>query len=707
MEENQESQRRYSPACPAYPSLAAGSGAAYSFMLMDVLVSSGATRTVPGTSLISLSFPSPAKERAFLLLHVKAEPREAHMVEEECTHIIQSSLLQSEGESWHRLDGTLKELNGLFKGFLVSRTVEDIHALVALLDSDGILHVSHAGRSEAYLIRGSAASQITEGNRGKAIAMFVHISSGALEQGDSVLFATQRLLRAITPAQLRELALRGDQLLNEVVGRLDAEREMAALATLHIVGPPRRAGLVDTPAILPRARVRERSTVGTTLAFLSTAASATASLASSAAAALGGNSRDRRGGATARRPAGPSPFLARVREAGLSLSRAARSFLADLRHPERKRRAHLLLLAGGITLFLVLWVIFSLTANTQRSKTRVQLTELMQQIEQELQTADNRRISGDSDGANAILQHAEEQAKEIINNPSSLFRSESLTLLDKIRAKKEELNNIVRVPTRVVVNVASRNGDVSAHGLIGIADGEFIVYDRQQWYHVLLNGVEEGKRLSDEGYIIDGAAFLRQKSQVFLTTGDGVVELESGQPLAMKTDDTNGWVSGKDIEAYLRYLYILTNDSRIMKYERLNNRYGPGVQYNVTGDLAGSMDMAIDGSIYTLKENGVIVKMLRGEVKPFTISHGPEDVLKDASRLFKLPDGNFYVLDPVRSRVIVLSDGGQNGESSYLKQYILEGNQLGKLQDLYVDPDEAHLYVVDEKRVYVIDLGRR
>ena len=61
----------------------------------------------------------------------------------------------------------------------------------------------------------------------------------------------------------------------------------------------------------------------------------------------------------------------------------------------------------------------------------------------------------------------------------------------------------------------------------------------------------------------------------------------------------------------------------------------------------------------------------------------------------------------MRSRVIIASDGGVAGESSYIRQFILEGEQLGKLQDLYVDPDQTHLYVLDEKRVYVVDLAAK
>ena len=48
----------------------------------------------------------------------------AKLLEEEAVSIIQNSLLGTEGEAWNRLDGTLKELNGLLKGFIISGSLK-------------------------------------------------------------------------------------------------------------------------------------------------------------------------------------------------------------------------------------------------------------------------------------------------------------------------------------------------------------------------------------------------------------------------------------------------------------------------------------------------------------------------------------------------------------------------------------------------------
>src|SRR3989338_6157747 len=445
---------------------------------MEIIIQTGHTKTTGGTSLVSLSFSSDRGEHALLLLQVMAAPKDAKTVGEECTTVVKHGLLDSEGDSWARLDGTLKEMNGLFKGLLVSETVQDVHALLAIIDADNLLHVSHAGRAEAYLIRGGATSQITEYTRGKPSPVFVHISSGQMEPRDAVVFSTQRLLRTITPAQLSQMSSRGDQLMDEVVIQLEAERETASLATVHVPARAQKAlSETERPAVSSRRTGRARSGW---------------SLQSFIVPILPSLSVWGKKGVSKMLSA--SSFTSVVRE-------KTTDFMADLKHPERKRKAHLLLIASALGAFLVIWMIVRLSTSSQRSKTRVELEALVEQINTEIRTADNRRLTGDVDSANAILERAEERAKQGMDNESGFFRVESLDLMYRIRSKREEINNITRLNPRVVVNLSSKNADIAAQGMIGLADGEFVVYDRQDLYRVLLNSVDDPDRLSEDELI--------------------------------------------------------------------------------------------------------------------------------------------------------------------------------------------------------------
>ncbi len=161
----------------------------------------------------------------------------------------------------------------------------------------------------------------------------------------------------------------------------------------------------------------------------------------------------------------------------------------------------------------------------------------------------------------------------------------------------------------------------------------------------------------------------------------------------------------------LRVVYVLSPENKqIYKYERLAGKYSVPVEYNVNGDLTGAIDMTIDGSVFVIKDmpqGKSILKLFRGETQPFVIRGGPDDLLSNVTKIFKVVDRNIYLLDPVSRSVIVVSDGGATGEAAYVRKFVLEAaeDQDDTLQDLYVDADESQLFVLGEKRMYVIDLS--
>jgi hypothetical protein len=367
-------------------------------------------------------------------------------------------------------------------------------------------------------------------------------------------------------------------------------------------------------------------------------------------------------------------------------------------------------------LFLVIWVVVQLSLSSQRSQTKGDLTELVQQINADLSTAENRQLAGDIETANTILERAEDRARQVMDSESGLFRTEAIELINRIKAKRDEMNRVFRdVLPRVMSVLSAKKPDITAEGMIGLPNGEFLVYDRQDLYRVSLNTVEGGERLSGEELILDGVDLPRFQSKVFLTTGNSVIEIVGGQTMTMKTEDSAGWVTGADIKTYLRYLYILAPERKqIYKYERLANRYGPPAEYNVNGDLTGALDMSITGSVYVLRNTSDgatasgerdVVKLLRGEKQTFNIRNLPAGALDNTAKIFKSsPGGNFYFLDPDGKRIIVTTNDGDLGDSLYLKQYVLDSEQVGKLKDLYVDEEDTRLYVLDDKKIYAIDL---
>lgn len=642
---------------------------------MDVLLRTGQTASQRSVTLAAFSWKTHQGEPVVFLLHLQGKNEEWDTVQKECISVVQHALLETEGDADRRFDSTLKELNGFLKGISLAQKLEDVHMIIALLDQADVLHVSHAGRGEAYLLRRGSASQITEYSSGKPLSAFVHVASGKLEARDSVVFSTRRLLRTMTPAQLAKSGQHTSRLLEEILHALDAEHEHAALATLTTPQtPPARSSSTfrHHPAkswiyfFLPR-----------TLVALFTQQSLW----------------KKKGG---------------VREVLDFLQASWKSFFILFIHPKSRKRAHLLLLAGTIGLILFLWIVVQLFVFGRRTHTREELGDRMEQIAAEISSAESRHLAGDTEGAGAILQWAEEHARQVLENGDGLFRVESLTLLDTIRMKREEMQNILRLSPRTVVSIAAKVPSVLARGFIGIGEGEFHIYDSQSLYRVILNTVEDPVRLVDQDLLVSGSSFPRFQTLAFLSTETGVLEFQGGQVTTMKTEDPSGWVRGIDLESFLRYLYILAPEkNQIFKYERLGGRYGPAVEYNVNGDLSRAIDMTIDTYVYVLQKGGSVAKLLRGESQPFTIRQLPDGALKTATKIFKVSNGNLYLLDPSHARIIVISDTPTTNGVNYLRQYVVEGEQVGELRDLFIDPDETHLFLLDEKRLHVIDLQKK
>ena len=655
---------------------------------MEASVRAGSTKSPRDTALGAHEFTSALGEHVCLVVETMGRGKDSAMVEKECVAAVQQALVDSQGDPAERLDSTLKELNGLLKAFLVSKAIDDVHMLVAIMAPDGQLHVSSAGRAEAYLIRRGTASQITEYTSGKPTPAFVHISSGTVEPRDGVVFCTQRLLRALTPAQLAQSVQHEERAVDSIIRALEAEHEHGAIAFLRADGAVREA---PAPVASRSARTPRRAA----------AAEDWTNLAPVAAA--GGMFRQWGKSLLSLR-------LPNIRQVTV-VKEAATRFLGDLTNPQHRRKAHLLLLAGSMSALLIVWVAVHAFTLSERSKTNSELEKLVGQISSQIQAADSRRLIGDVAAANEILTQAEEEAKKVMDTESSTFRQQGLDLLDAINAKYAEVNNIIRVvPPTVLANLASRNADVAARGLISMGQGELYVYDAQNAYRILQNSVETPVQISgaDGEIISDAAALERFQTAAFLLSTGGVAELTDGRIAPMKTDDPAGWVRGVALQAYLRYLYVLSPEQKqIYKYERLTNRYSAPVAYNVNGDLTGAIDMTIDSNIYVLKEGGTIVKLYRGEVQPFVVRRAPDGVFATVKKVAKSPDGSFYFLDPVNHRVIVTSDGGATGESVYLRQYVLEGEQVGELKDLAVDADDTRLFIIDDKRLYIIDLTQR
>lgn len=152
-----------------------------------------------------------------------------------------------------------------------------------------------------------------------------------------------------------------------------------------------------------------------------------------------------------------------------------------------------------------------------------------------------------------------------------------------------------------------------------------------------------------------------------------------------------------------RFYVLDATADQIWRYEPRSDTYpDPPDRYFVTPPprpLATALDMAIDGNIYVLYTDGMILKFLGGERQPFEVQGLPGD-LGQAIALAVDPDGSgaVYVADRGNRRVIVLGPDG-----IFQTQFRAEGAFDG-LEALAVDEVARRLYVVSAGRLYLAPL---
>lgn len=162
--------------------------------------------------------------------------------------------------------------------------------------------------------------------------------------------------------------------------------------------------------------------------------------------------------------------------------------------------------------------------------------------------------------------------------------------------------------------------------------------------------------------------------------------------------NNNDWKKVLAINAYFDNLYILDKDqNQIFKFVKLNNGFSKNNYLKGSIDLSKAKDMAIDGSIYVLFDNGEILKFTKGTAEQFKVT-GLDNQLNNPVKIYTNLDAkNIYILDQGNSRIVVIGKDGQ-----YQSQY--QNSIIANAKDFEVLEKDKLIYLLIKNKVYQLDL---
>jgi hypothetical protein len=301
-------------------------------------------------------------------------------------------------------------------------------------------------------------------------------------------------------------------------------------------------------------------------------------------------------------------------------------------------------------------------------------------------------------------------------------------LQEEIQTTLDEINNVVKLywvgALQEYDDPGSNPGRVIVNGI------DIYVLDKgtNRVYKYLLNEIGDGLQDLDVDSVL-----LRKGDQrgdivvsdlvdtVWMSVGSGrqtsnLLVLESGGSL-LEYDPVFGVgvlpVGGKDnwrypqlIGSYFGNLYLLDSQSnQIFKYlPTADGGYSnpPAAWFQIDVDLAGVVDMAIDGYIYLLYADGRILKFMGGELEPFEQTELDEP-LRGPTAIFTSPDEEtkfLYVADAGNGRIVQFSKEGQ-----FIRQFkAAETGVFDQLKSLHVDEIGSKFYILNGNTLYMANI---
>jgi hypothetical protein len=315
-------------------------------------------------------------------------------------------------------------------------------------------------------------------------------------------------------------------------------------------------------------------------------------------------------------------------------------------------------------------------------------------------------IEGKRDAIEATLIYGDEKrAKEIFDESETLLaklprrsaaeRKAIETLRGSLSASRERLRRAVRIPDPTVVAVLPAEKDY--RGLITL---EGTLYSWTPDGQIFAANPQNGKTgamltaLDEPGSTNLGAL---DEDGVIFWNGRKLTRWAKGARITTALEFTPaGNSSIRAIALWNRRLYVLDEAGNIWRHDRLPTGFGKGVPWlKNTPPLAGTVAMAIDGSLWSAKENGEIVKVFAGLPQAFVAGEAIPP-LRQTSALATDADAQYlYLLDPAERRLLVYGKDGK-----FTIQYV--SDQFDSLTAVAVSEKTKTIYLLNGNVLYGI-----
>jgi hypothetical protein len=199
---------------------------------------------------------------------------------------------------------------------------------------------------------------------------------------------------------------------------------------------------------------------------------------------------------------------------------------------------------------------------------------------------------------------------------------------------------------------------------------------------------------------VKALAFGQDGDTVYSVDKDGVYKTTKGKENTKQIIKNDGdFKNPAGVAPYLSNIYVLDKaKGGIIKFVGGSEGFGKANYFTDTQpDLSTAKSIAIDGSIWILLSDGIVLKYTKGKAETFS-AMGLDSPLSSPTKIYTNTDlNNVYVLDNGNSRIVVFDKSG-----NYKSQY--SSSVLGPAKELEVLESDKKIYALSGGKIYEIDV---
>ncbi len=140
--------------------------------------------------------------------------------------------------------------------------------------------------------------------------------------------------------------------------------------------------------------------------------------------------------------------------------------------------------------------------------------------------------------------------------------------------------------------------------------------------------------------------------------------------------------------------------NQVWKYLATTRGYSDKIEYVKTDqqyDFLGASILRIDGSVWVLKPDNMLLKFTSGSLD-FYKENGVNPQIDQLTSFYTSDETeNVYLLDNANSRLVLTKKSGE-----YVSEYL--GDKFKTASDLVVDEKEKKIYLLENSTIYQLDL---